>query len=235
MKKYSTHVGFLKSPFPLTDFINKIMTIRSPSFSSPVTLLMFNNPKGSSCMESCNHSDVCNTLIFLEKGSPALQVLSIYHLADPPILWEDIENAFLEGMQICWRTVLVDTIPIGTKWDIPKCILNVVEREAIDSFPITSHNHILNSLLSDTITQRIWIICFIKHCITLTTELFWPQGLKMCTERVVPLRIPNDYCYWTFHLDIKVSAIKAEYMLKRNPPAECIAATFWRITLRTAW
>ena len=25
----------------------------------------------------------------------------------------------------------------------------------------------------------------------------------MCTERVVPLGIPNDYCNWTFHLDIK--------------------------------
>ena len=165
-------LAFLKDPFPLTDSISKIMTIRSPSFSSPVTLLMFENPKGSSCVESCDHSDVCNSLIFLEKVSPALQVLSVYHIADSPILEKICKMAFFDGAQTFWRTVLVDTITIGTKWDVPKWILDVSKGEAFNSFPITSHNHILNSLLSDTMIQRIWIICFLKHCVTLTTELF---------------------------------------------------------------
>ena len=43
----------------------------------------------------------------------------------------------------------------------------------------------------------------------------------MCTERVVPLGIPNDYCNWTFHLDIKVSAIEAEGMMKSTCRMHC--------------
>jgi hypothetical protein len=43
----------------------------------------------------------------------------------------------------------------------------------------------------------------------------------MCTERVVPLGIPNDYCNWTFHLYIKVSAIEAEDMMKSTSRMHC--------------
>ena len=39
-------MAFLKDSCPLTDSITKIMTIRSPAFSSPVTLLILENPKG---------------------------------------------------------------------------------------------------------------------------------------------------------------------------------------------
>ena len=59
--------------------------------------------------------------------------------------------------------MFVDTILIGTKEYIPKCILNVVGGYAFSSFPITFHNHILSFLLSDTMTQDVWITCVLKQ------------------------------------------------------------------------
>ena len=43
----------------------------------------------------------------------------------------------------------------------------------------------------------------------------------MYTERVVPLGIPNVYCNWTFHLDIKVSVIEAEDIMKSTCRMHC--------------
>ena len=45
--------------------------------------------------------------------------------------------AFLNAVQMFWRSVLVHTIPNSTKGDIPEDILNVQEGESFHSFPIT--------------------------------------------------------------------------------------------------
>ena len=63
-------------------------------------------------------------------------------------------KVFLDGIQIFWRTVTLLTQIIDTKRDILKCILNVMEGEAFNSFPITSYNHIMSFLLSDMMTQK---------------------------------------------------------------------------------
>ena len=79
-------MAFLKYSCPLTDSINKIVTIRRPAFSSPVTLLILENPKGKLMKENYNRFDVCNALTFLGKVSQALLGTSIHQYTYPFII-----------------------------------------------------------------------------------------------------------------------------------------------------
>ena len=234
-KGTSLQLAFLKYPLPFINSISKIIALSSPSPLITSTIASFEEIKRKACVWKMQSLWCFQCFDISCKVSQALQEHSVYYLADPPILWEDIWKG-LPG----WNLSFLDNRAGGFHTHYYQRRYSWMQFQCIGrwSFPLISYH--LPQPFSEfsaewedaseykSIYQLVPQTIQHTHDKVVLTMRSWNVLQESCS-----LCISNNQNNRAFHFTSMKLPLRQRVW--QNQPAEYTAATFWRIALRTTW